>query len=105
MADQDKEYVVPAQPGWFVLEEMIADGDAVELHQREIIAWKITVSPQTKNTSSVMFPEPVTIDSRAVGDDFVILSPAGRVTKPEEGSWDSLDSYKQELRRYKKQNK
>lgn len=98
------QQVVPAQPGYYILEPLYDDNGMLrELARIPIVAWIVTYN-FVKNDESIKFPhaEPVTYEGFSHGSwrkNYAILSPYGTVEEPFDCAWDTLEDYFNYLRR------
>jgi hypothetical protein len=94
--------VIPALPGYYVLETFFGESDRLELAKIPIVAWVITYDYWGKE-EDIKFPhaQPVTYEGASHGSHgrrVAILSPDGTVDEPFCCTWETADRYLESVR-------
>lgn len=86
-----REYVIPALPGFFVLSPIKNErGEFSELWREPIVAWRIQTEGNRKERLTGhdwMTADPVTCEGSDMDGEHAILHPGGTVTCPHVGNW------------------
>lgn len=95
--------VIPALPGYYVLDAVHGDAGIEELVKIPIVAWAITYNYVPKEEDvKFLHAQPVTYDGASHGSHaqrMAILSPEGTVDEPFFCTWESVDEYLNHLRK------
>lgn len=95
--------VIPALPGYYVLDAVHGDAGIEELVKIPIVAWAITYNyvPREEDVK-FLHAQPVTYEGASHGSHaqrMAILSPDGTVDEPFFSTWDSVEAYLTHLRK------
>ena len=80
--------IIPAQPGWNVLEPLTDEtGKVISFFRQPIIAWRVETQESQRTEKRFDIPHPVTIES--VNDDALIERPDGIIVALEDRWFES----------------
>ena len=80
--------VIPAQPGWYVVQALL-DDEAPEIWRTPIIAWQML----THNGMSSLSPLSFEMIYEDEVNGLFIMSPDGRIYEPEDASYDDATDF------------
>jgi hypothetical protein len=101
------KWVLPAHPGFFIIEDYEDEDGNVLLCFDVIVAWGIQedVSRLRDGTRYLYYATPISVDlgsAEHFDQERPILVPDGQVISPMNRSWDSKEAYLEELKKKKK---
>lgn len=69
--------IVPAQPGWAFVNDVVERGKVIDIGKHAVIAWQL----QHKDAEGIQYVvvQPILIDGTYSGDTPVLLDPYGRI--------------------------
>lgn len=94
---QHQVHIVPAQPGWVVLEPVWNDDKVTDFTADDVIAWKVKTWLEVDIAGERDFGEkcsPITLHGH---DSKILRSPTGRILIPEEYDFESMESLTKHL--------
>jgi hypothetical protein len=83
--------IIPAQPGWKIVEPGKNAKGRDRLCAEDIIAWAVVFED--------CGVEPITCDGPVRDREYVLLEPGGQVVLPGVARWDNLDEFRAHLTR------
>ncbi len=106
MSEKTVFHIIPAQTGWYFLEPYT---EFESYFKHPIIAWRIETKPTAQarggpEFESDGFPVPV-FGTVCNAEDAFILRPDGSVEEPYKGTWDSVESWWEEIQNTKSAGK
>ena len=90
MSEKQRQYTIPAKPGYIHLEII---GEDREVHGSTILAWHFVVDPSNRHNSRYITTIPIGFEVPVYDDEEAIITPSGSVIWRGMGRWETLDEF------------
>jgi hypothetical protein len=81
--------IIPAQPGWLLLEPCYNHGQIIDFRRTPIIAWAVNWEEEVEGDEIIL--NPITVEG-AQSTYALVRTPDGQILAPYLGRWDSEDT-------------